>query len=309
MRSGSVLVTMALAASLVACSSGSGATQPGQAPGLAKGEGVVLPVEPAAVHEDIASLREVGQQSIQRSRETVDPAALAEAERNFSRLLELAPDDPEAVIGLGTVALARHEFAAALELGLQAEELAPGSSRALGIIVDARIELGDYEAAGEALDRMLRARPDLSSYSRLSYFHELHGRTDLAIEAMESAVIAGGPVPENTEYARVLLGGLWLGLGDIERAAHLYGRAVEAVPGYLPALRGLARVAVAQDDLGTAITHLEAAVARVPLPDLLIELGETLETAGRADEAASRFELVRQIEGGTLTASAGAGAP
>ncbi|CAN5591242.1 hypothetical protein BH24CHL9_BH24CHL9_02450 [soil metagenome] len=252
MRSGRVLVTMARAASLVACSSGSGATEPGQAPGLAKGEVVVLPVEPAAVQEDIASLREVGQQSIQRSRETVDPAALAEAERNFSRLLELAPDDPEAVIGLGTVALARHEFAAALELGLQAEELAPGSSRALGIIVDARIELGDYEAAGEALARMLRARPDLSSYSRLSYFHELH---------------------------------------------------------YLPALRGLARVAVAQDDLGTAITHLEAAVARVPLPDLLIELGETLETAGRADEAASRFELVRQIEGGTLTASAGAGAP
>jgi tetratricopeptide (TPR) repeat protein len=142
---------------------------------------------------------------------------------------------------------------------------------------------------------MVRARPDLSSYARLSYLHELHGRLEPAIDAMERAVIAGGPVTENTEFARVQLGDLWLLDGDVERAAFLYRTALSHIPGSVPALRGLARVAIAHHELPGAITLLEDAVARTPLPDLLILLGETQGAAGRVEDATETFQLVGDI--------------
>ena len=66
------------------------------------------------------------------------------------------------IIGLGSIALSRHRFADALELGRRAEAVAAGEARALGIQVDALVELGRYDEAEQAVGRMVRARPDLS---------------------------------------------------------------------------------------------------------------------------------------------------
>jgi tetratricopeptide (TPR) repeat protein len=245
---------------------------------------------------DPARLRTIGLALVQQARETGDPSDLGRAEEAFRRILATDPDDLEATIGLGSIALTRHQFAEALELGKRAEALAPGAAQPLGIQVDALIELGRTEEAGAVLERMLRARPDLASYARLSYYHELHGRLDAAIDAMERAVVAGGAAIENTEYARVLLGDLWLLTGDAARAEALFTAALEAMPGYVPALRGLARIAVGRGELGTAIQHLEEASARTPLPDVLIALGEAQDAAGRGDAASVTFGLVTDIE-------------
>jgi tetratricopeptide (TPR) repeat protein len=246
---------------------------------------------------DAPRLRALGAALIQQARETGDPSVLARAEEAYRQLLALDPDDLEATIGLGSIALSRHEFATALGLGTTAEELAPDAAQPLGIQFDALVELGRYEEAGTVLERMLRARPDLASYARLSYYHELHGRLDDAIDAMERAVVAGGAAVENTEYARVLLGDLWLLAGDTERATSMYETALRAMPGSVPAHRGLARVSVARGDLDEAIAQLQAAAARTPLPDVLIALGEAQEADGRSDDAAASFRLVAEIEG------------
>jgi tetratricopeptide (TPR) repeat protein len=240
-------------------------------------------------------LRAVGAELIQQARETADLALLDRAERAFGAVLDTEPDDVESIIGLGSIALSRHQFEPALELGRRAEAAAPGDARAIGIQVDALVELGRYEAAEETVERMVRTRPDLSSYARLSYVHELHGRLEPAIDAMEQAVVAGGPATENTEFARVALGDLWLLDGDLERATSLYRTALDHLPGSVPAMRGLARVAIANGDLPGAIALLEEAVARTPLPDLLVLLGETQEAAGRLDDADGTYQLVADI--------------
>jgi tetratricopeptide (TPR) repeat protein len=262
-----------------------------------RGPGPAATVVRPEAAADPSRLHSLGRMLIQQARETGDPSVLGQAEEAYRQLVALDPDDVEATVGLGSIALSRHEFSEALELGSAAEALAPGTARPLGIQFDALVELGRYEEAGTILERMLRARPDLASYARLSYYHELHGRLDDAIDAMERAVTAGAGAVENTEYARVLLADLWLLAGDRDRASSLYQTALRVMPGSVPALRGLARVAVASGDLDEAVAHLEAAAERTPLPDVLIALGEAQEAAGRGDDAAATYRLVGEIEG------------
>jgi tetratricopeptide (TPR) repeat protein len=245
---------------------------------------------------DATALLTLGLGYYQLARETADPTNYARAAEAFDRMLAIDPDDAEALLGKGTVALARHDFAGGLELGERAHQLAPRTARAYGVVGDALTELGRYDEAVEAVQAMVDLRPDLGSYSRVSYQRELHGQLDGAIEAMEQAVEAGGPSTENTEYVRVLLGNLWFLAGDLDKSEASYDASLDRSPGYTYALAGQARVATARGDLDGSIRLLQQATAAVPFPDLLITLGETQQAVGRTDDANATYALVRQIE-------------
>lgn len=247
--------------------------------------------------DDLAALLGLGAAATQLARETADPAEYTRAEQALERALELEPDSPDALIGLGMVAAAKHDFAGALTLGEAALAVAPRSARAWGVIADARTELGRYDEAKAAVQAMVDARPDLGSYARVSYQRELHGDLAGAIDAMESAVTAGGPATENTAYLRVVLGNLWFLAGDLDRAAAAYQSALERSPGYAFAVAGRARVAAARGDLDAAVEGWTSATASVPLPELLTGLGEAQEAAGRTADAEATYRLVRDIQG------------
>ena len=53
---------------------------------------------------------------------------------------------------------------------------------------------------------MVDIRPDIRSYSRVSYLREIYGDYPGAIEAMKMAVDAGVAGDEATEWARIQLG-------------------------------------------------------------------------------------------------------
>ena len=243
------------------------------------------------------SLLELGLAYYQHARETADPTDYARADEAFDRILAIDPANADALVGKGTLALAKHQFAAALTFGQQAQTLEPKAARVYGVIGDALTELGRYPEAIDAVQTMVNTRPDLSSYSRVSYQRELHGDLEGATSMMEQAVIAGGPATENTEYLRVILGNLWFTRGDLDKAAASYAASLEHSPGYVFALAGQARVAAAEGDLPTAIALYQQAEARVPFPEFLIAQGEAQEAAGLADDAAGTYRLVRQIEG------------
>ncbi len=59
---------------------------------------------------------------------------------------------------------------------------------------------------------------------------------------------------------------------------------------------GLVRAAVAYGDLDGAIAHYQRAVETLPLPELLVAMGETQEAAGRSNDAAATYELVRAMQ-------------
>jgi len=154
---------------------------------------------------------------------------------------------------MGLLALARHEFAGALQWGDRAQQLDPAGARPLGIIGDAQIELGRYPQAVQTFQAMVDRRPDLSSYARVSYARELFGDVGGAIVAMQQAVEAGGPVPENSAYTRVLLANLYFNSGRLAEAEAQDRRALFDDPNYPYALAGVARVEAARGEYGPAI--------------------------------------------------------
>jgi hypothetical protein len=64
------------------------------------------------------------------------------------------------------------------------------------------------------------------------------------------------------------------------------------MPGYVPAQAGLARVVAADGRLGTAARMLRGVVARRPLPEYAIALGEIEQAAGHRAQARRDLALV-----------------
>jgi tetratricopeptide (TPR) repeat protein len=245
---------------------------------------------------DVNAYVVLGMAYLQRSRETGDPTYYGRAEGVFDEALSREPQSVEALIGKGALANARHQFREALALGEQARDLNPTIARIYGVIADAQIELGMYDAAVQTLQTMVDLRPDLSSYSRISYARELHGDTAGAIMMMEQAVMAGGPATENSLWVRVQLGNLYFNSGDMANAEQQYQGALTLSPDYVYALGGLARVRAAQERYGEAIDLYNQAVTRMPLPEFVIGLGEMQEAAGHPAEAAKQYDLVHAMQ-------------
>ena len=234
---------------------------------------------------------ELGVALLQRVRETADPSLYPLADEAFAKARQLVPDDPLVLVGIGTLQLARHEFAKALMSGRAALKEAPDSATALGVILDAQIELGRYDDAAKTAQRMIDLRPGLASFARVSYLRELYGDLPGALKAMEQAAAEAGPTPENYAYVTVLVGNLRSLNGDREGAAEAYDSALTAFPNYAPALAAEGRLAVGDKDLPTAIARFKAAADIVPLPEYVIALGEAEQASGDQTAANQAFAL------------------
>jgi tetratricopeptide (TPR) repeat protein len=229
----------------------------------------------------------------QKVRETGDATYYSKADGLIARALELAPGDPAALTERAALEASRHDFRASLRDALAARRAAPTVDKPFGVLVDALVELGRYDAAGRALEAMVDRHPDLAAYARVSYFRELHGDLPGAVAAMRLAVSAGSGTAENTAYVQALLGDLEFNRGRVAGAARAYRQALALVPRYAPAAAGLARVQAARGDLRGAIRRLEAVVAQLPLPQYVVALGEAELAAGRTAAARRDLDLVR----------------
>ena len=232
----------------------------------------------------------------QRARETGDPAWYPKAGGALEQALALDSRDPVATSGLASLELSRHRFREALGLGRRARVLAPDSARNLGIVGDARVELGRYPDAFAAFDQMARTKPSLASYARYSYSRELKGDREGAIRWMSIAVDAAGAQPEPRAWAQVQLGKLYWNGGRSERAAVEYRRALQAFPGYVYALDGLAQVSAARGRLDQAIALERQAVASIPLPQFVGTLGDLYRVAGQPSDAREQYATIGAIE-------------
>lgn len=238
---------------------------------------------------DYKSYARLGLAFQQKARETNDPNYYIQAEDALKKALAIKPDYYEATAAMGTLNLSRHEFSTALDWGLKARNLAPNTAYAYGVIGDAQIELGEYDAAVQTFQKMVDTRPDLSSYSRVSYARELYGDVPGAIQAMQQAVTAGGPAAENTAWCRVQLGNLYFNSNQLDKAEYEYNEALAYYPNYLHAQAGLAQVRWAQGRNDEAIQLYKQAIATVPLPLYVTALGDLLTVTG--DKAGAKEQL------------------
>jgi tetratricopeptide (TPR) repeat protein len=246
--------------------------------------------------EDFSSYVNLANAYLQKVRETGDPALYTKAEDLLDRAEKIEPQNPELFATRGILALARHDFARALEFGERALALNPESARYHGIVGDAQIELGRYEEAIASYQKMIDLRPDFSSYSRVAYARELYGDPEGAIQAMQDVVDAGAPVPENKAWAYVQLGNLRFTTGQLQEAAKDYDLATKTLPNYPPALAGQARIAAARGELEDAAALYQQAFDRMPLAEYAILLGDVYAEMGERQKAAQQYALVRVID-------------
>jgi tetratricopeptide (TPR) repeat protein len=246
--------------------------------------------------EDFSSYVNLANAYLQKVRETGDPSLYTKAEDLLDRAEEIEPQNPELFATRGILALARHDFARALDFGERALALNPESARYHGIVGDAQIELGRYEEAIASYQKMIDLRPDFSSYSRVAHARELYGDPEGAIQAMQDAVDAGAPVPENKAWAYVQLGNLRFTTGHLDEAAKDYDLATKTLPNYPPALAGQARIASARGELEQAAALYQQAFDRMPLAEYAINLGDVYTEMGERQKAAEQYDLVRAID-------------
>lgn len=245
---------------------------------------------------DLQELTELGFAYLQKARESGDPTFYTKADGIFERVLATDPRDSSARLGASAVAAARHDFRRALEQAQNALEVAPGDPDAYGALGDALIELGRYDEASDAFQEMLDARPDLNAYVRVAYARELYGDIEGAVEAMQLAIEASRPSGETAAWVRSQLANLYFNTGALDEGAPQYEASLEAFPGYVHALAGLARVAAGRADYSEAIELYEKVVSHQPVLEYVAALGDTYTAAGRDADAQRQYDLVTAID-------------
>ena len=235
---------------------------------------------------------QLGAAYVEKARLSGDPSYYSRAQGALEESLAVEPDgNGEALIGLGQLANARHDFARARELGEQARELRPYTGAAYGVLVDAYTQLGEAEAASAAVESMLSVDPGLAAFTRASYDFELNGRVDDARAAMQRA-LSSALTPADVAFCRYYLGELAWNAGDVEAAAEHYAAGLVAAPQDVALAQGQAKVAYAQGRVDEALAAYAAITTRIPLPQYLLEYGEMLEAAGRPDEAQAQYDVL-----------------
>jgi tetratricopeptide (TPR) repeat protein len=216
----------------------------------------------------------------------------------------------EALVFKGTLYLSQHHFADGLAIAQHVQRVNPYNSFVYGMLVDANVELGNYDEAVKNSDRMVSIRPDIRSYSRISYLREIYGDYAGAIDAMKLAVSAGYPGDEGTAWTRVHLAQLYENTGDILNAKMHYTIALQERPDYAYAYAGLARIARAEKNYPLAINYelkADSLVVDYAFKDELTDLYLLSGDKDKSQEMAEKVvaQLSKDAQKGVQDASIG----
>src|SRR5258707_6246625 len=136
---------------------------------------------------------------IQKTRETTDFSYLDRASKIVDSVLA-KKKDYEAMRLRNLIELNRHHFATVVEYTREMTRSAPTDPQNWGSLGDALMEMGQYEAALEAFQKMLELKRSLFSLNRMAYCKFVTGDPAGAISMMRDAVKAGASYPENKSW-------------------------------------------------------------------------------------------------------------
>lgn len=256
--------------------------------------------------DDFFTYNNLGLAYIQKARETGDLSYYDLAEKAFQKSLGLVSAQPAAATAttcLASVYFAKHKFTDALALARQAVQLDSGNAAAHALIGDAYLELGEYDNAAAAYERVQGAGNAAIPEDRLAYLLFLRGDPEGSIRLMRHAVAAAmrrNAPRENLAWSQVQLGERFFAVGRLDEAQEAYTNALAAFPGYHAAFAGLAKVRAAQQRYQEAISLYQKAIDVIPLPGYVAALGDVHARNGAMDEARKQYALVEYI--GRLTA-------
>jgi tetratricopeptide (TPR) repeat protein len=229
------------------------------------------------------------------ARRTGEPTHYTRSERPLRQALAQDPQDVRALIGLASLANTRHHFRAGLALARRARSLAPEMALAYGVIGDALLELGRFEAGYRAYEKMAELKPSIAAYARVAQVQAALGESDSARRtihlALDSAVDA-----DTRAWAYVELGRLDRADLRFAAAAGHFRNALAVSPGNPLALEAWGETEAARGKLERAIGLQRQAVARRFSPEFAASLGDLYTIAGRPKAATKAYDLALRQE-------------
>ena len=240
----------------------------------------------------------LGDALIRKARETGDPDYFNRAEEALKKSLEIAPKNAGAMRHLAYVFYSRHEFEAAANHARKAVEMDANDGDSYGILGDALLEVGKYDEARDAYQKMMQLEDSLYSRSRLAGLKSIYGDSTGSAADLEKAIAAGQATKQPAEsiaWAQWQLGTDYLTLGDLAKAEAYYRQSLQSYPNYYRAQAGMAQVRGAQKRYDEAIDHYQKAIAVLPMPDYVAALGDLYGKIGKPALARQQYELVEYI--------------
>jgi tetratricopeptide (TPR) repeat protein len=243
---------------------------------------------------DAPGWAELGGSYVELARVTADPTYYTKAQGALDRSLSLRPDsNGPAMLGLGALANARHDFAKAKDFAVRAQAAQPDTAEVYGVLADALTQLGDDKGAADAVQRMLDLRPNVAAFTRASYHFELHGQQAEAKDAMERA-LGSSTSADEAAFCRYYLGELAFNSGQLDEADRQYDQGLVASPNDPSLRQGKAKTAAARGAVDQALNGYQQVVSRAPLPQYLSEYAQLLGKAGRTADAGQQYVIITQ---------------
>jgi tetratricopeptide (TPR) repeat protein len=213
----------------------------------------------------------------------------------LDKVLTIDPKNFEANVFRSSVLMSQHQFAEAKTVAEKARQINPNNAYVYGILVDANVELGNYDEAVKMSDKMQALKPSLESYSRASYLREIYGDYPGAIDAMALAVQAGLPGSEARSWSQNTLGHLYETTGQLAKAEAQYNEILALRPSYAFAMGGLASVQKTRKEYDKALATLEKAAAIMPEFSFHEQMAEIYALQGNRAKADQKYVAVAQM--------------
>jgi tetratricopeptide (TPR) repeat protein len=257
--------------------------------------------------KDAQAYAGLGAAYFQRARESGDVADYQLAEDSLNKSLDLVSADFSADAAFGTMAevcMGEHRFLDALHYAQKALSLGTGDVSPFAIVGDAYADMGEYEKAADAYGRLtprdmtLAPRAAYARDSRLSYLKFIHGDTSAAISLMKTAITEGVEAQlqsENLAWLYYELGEYDAQAGEAASADAAYLQALNIHPGDYRALAALGKLRATHGRYAEAIVLYRKAIAVVPMPLYVAELGDLYAISGNQGEAEKQYALVKYI--------------
>jgi tetratricopeptide (TPR) repeat protein len=242
--------------------------------------------------QDVGLAIMLGDALLRQARTTGNAGLAIDAERLLKRTLDGDVANYDANRLLAAVYLSQHRFRDAIAIAEKSRDERPSDPINYGVIGDGHLELGEYDQAFDAFDRMVTSRPSAAAYARVAYARELQGNLTGAIDAMKLATEAtAADDSESLAWHRSQVGDLFVRLGKLHEAETEYMAASHAFPGHPFAVMGYAKVLIARGDRAGALTLLENLQRTAPTPDLAARLGDLYKQVGRDADAEREYAL------------------
>lgn len=243
--------------------------------------------------KDFAGWATLGVVYVSQARVTGDPSWYVKAEgavRESQRLNRSR--NFLGYAGQAILANARHDFRAGEAAARKGIAINAYNSTLYGALADSLTQLGRYDEAAAAVDRMNQLLPGVPSFTRASYVFELRGDVAGARRALERAA-ADATATGDKAFTQFYLGELDMRYGGGAQSALLrYQAGLELAPNDAILLAGRARAEAALGQSALAVRDFRTSVSARPEPTTVLEFAELLDSLGDPS-AKAEYDLLR----------------